>query len=645
VVVTAQGEVLHSSGRTGKYIELPAGAVDTNILNMAPSGLRLELRAAMHKAVNTARLVTCAKLTVSTNGGSQAVDLHVQPLRFGPSSEPVYMIVFQDAGGIKQEAEAETLSSSEPESASVRELEAELRTTRERLQTTAEELESSSEELKSSNEELQSINEELQSTNEELETSKEELQSINEELQTVNAELDARVEELSRANNDMANLLDSTQIATVFLDRTLAVKSFTPAAKDVFRLVESDAGRPIMHVRALFDSDGLQEDVERVLRTLKTIERPIRVHQENALYVMRVLPYRTTENVIDGVVLTFTDVTQITQAEARIRELTGNLWARVDDLETILDLVPSGVAITENDRTPAVLINRYGARLLGIDQEHKGLQPATLRLRLFENGEELRPEQRPLERAGRGETVSSWQGRLENHRGQNVHVMISATPLFGKGGQVRGAVAAIVDVTEHKRAEEQQQFLLHELQHRVKNILATISSLVARMLVANPPLAEFQESFLGRLRAMARTHDVLSGGAWSGTELRSLIEIGLEPYVVADKQNVVLDGPTIPLAPKAATTLGMVFHELATNAAKYGALLQAGGQVEVTWAVLNARRPARGSCACAGPNEAAPEWSLQEHAASGRSSLQGAYVMSWPGTWYRSSVGRFALHH
>src|SRR5262249_21043581 len=155
--------------------------------------------------------------------------------------------------------------------------------------------------------------------NEELETSKEELQSINEELQTVNAELHSRVLELSRANNDINNLLESTQIATVFLDRMLVVKSFTPAAKDVFHLVESDTGRLILHVRQRFEYDRFQEDAERVLRTLETIERPINNSENDTRYIMRMLPYRTAENVISGVVITFTDVTRISAAEARIQ--------------------------------------------------------------------------------------------------------------------------------------------------------------------------------------------------------------------------------------------------------------------------------------------------------------------------------------
>jgi two-component system, chemotaxis family, CheB/CheR fusion protein len=308
VVINAEGDVLQSSGHTGKYLELPPGAPDTNIFNLARPGLRVELRSAMHKTMGGGQLVVRRKIAIGTDGGSQEIDLYVQPLKFGSAPESLYLVVFQDLGPVVPPVDEEAMRTEDIGKESVRHLEAELRATRERLKTTTEELESSNEELKSNNEELQSINEELQSANEELETSKEELQSTNEELQTVNAELNARVEELSRANNDMNNLLESTQIATVFLDRSLLVKSFTPAAKDVFRLVESDAGRPISHVRPRFEAGGLQEDAERVLRTLTTIERPVSSTESGARYMMRLLPYRTTDNIITGVVITFADI-------------------------------------------------------------------------------------------------------------------------------------------------------------------------------------------------------------------------------------------------------------------------------------------------------------------------------------------------
>lgn len=583
-IINQDGDLLQSSERTGKYLELPGGTPDTNIFSMARPGLRLDLRAALHRVVSSNQPTVQRRVTVGTNGGRLEIDLHIQPFRFEANPEPLYMVVFQDLGAIVATAAAEPHPAGDVDSENLRHLEAELHLMRERLQTTTEELESANEELKSSNEELHSMNEELQSANEELETSKEELQSINEELQTVNAELNSRVEELSRTNSDMSNLLESTQIATVFLDRELNVKSFTPAAKEVFRLVESDAGRPITHVRSRLDDDTLQGDAERVLHTLTTVERPVRSIDDDTRYMMRMLPYRTVDHVINGVVMTFTDVTRISHAEARIKKLTQDLHARIDELETILDLVPIGVMIVEGGMSEEILINSYGARLLGDGQSHKGLRPASVGFHLVsEEGKEPGHDRHPIEQARRGETVSGWQGKLRKAESGEVEVMISATPLFADDGRVRGAVAALVDISRHKQAEAQQQFLLGELQHRVKNILATVSALAIRMARGRESASEFRDAFLSRLGAMGRMHDLLSSGAWSGTSLRALTEGALEPYRSSENQIILRDGPEIQVTPVAAGTLGMILHELATNAAKHGALSRPGGRLELSW--------------------------------------------------------------
>jgi two-component system CheB/CheR fusion protein len=585
-VINSDGDLLQSSGRTGKYLELPSGMPDTNIFSMARPGLRLELRTGLQQAITSGQPVRRSKVTVGTDGGRQEIDLYIRPLRFGPSSEALYLVVFQDLGTIQPVADPEALlPSEEGDQSRINQLETDLRASRERLRTTTEELESANEELKSSNEELQSMNEELQSANEELETSKEELQSINEELQTVNSELHARVSDLSQAHNDMNNLLESTQIATVFLDRMLVVKNFTPAAKDLFRLIESDTGRPITHVRQRFECDTFEDDAEHVLHTFETVERRVRSSEKDTRYIMRMLPYRTAENVISGVVITFTDITRISAAEARIEELTRDLRARIDELETILDLIPVGIMITGEDGSD-VLINAYGARLLGAEQRHKGLTVASPSFRLFEDDQELPRDSHPLEQAARrGATVSSWQGRLEPENGDSTPVMISATPLFAESGAVRGAVAAIVDISRHKQAEDQQQLLLAELQHRVKNILTTIGSLAMR-LSDGRSVEAFNDAFLSRLGAMSRMHDLLASENWNGISLRSLLEMALEPYATADKGNVSLEGPEIRMGASAATALGMIFHELATNAAKYGALSAANGRIKARWGTL-----------------------------------------------------------
>jgi two-component system CheB/CheR fusion protein len=578
VLISTEGDVLHASPRTGKYLELAPGAPKTDIFSMARRGLRPDLRAAIHRSISKGQTVVQPNVVVGTNGGRQNINLIVQPLRAGGTSDPLYMVVFQDIGGIKPTPDEDAEQAPEDlENANLRQLEIELRATKERLQATTEELESSNEELKSGNEELSSMNEELQSANEELETSKEELQSINEELQTVNAELNARVEELSRANSDIANLLESTQIATVFLDRGLAVKSFTPAAKDVFMLVESDAGRPMSHVRARFHPDTVQEDAEKVLRTLSTIERQVQSNFNEARYIMRLLPYRTVENVIAGVVITFMDVTKIVAAEARIAQLTRDLRNRIHSLETLLDLVPAGIQIMDDKLTGQTRINRFGARLLGESS-------ADVPLRLFAGEREIPRSEQPLQiSAQSGEPVSNYEGEVLRGDGTRLDVLISATPLRADDGSVRGAISAILDISERKRAEAQQQVLLHELQHRVKNIITTISALATRMLRNKQDSAQFSESFLSRLNGMARTHDLLTQGNWQGVALRELISTTLAPYFSKSDSNVTIEGPDLVLEPAAASTLGMVFYELATNAAKYGAISTRSGHVTIEW--------------------------------------------------------------
>ena len=589
VLVNEDGELIYMSERVGKYLDFPAGAPTHNLFNMARRGLRLELRATLHQAVSTEQTATRSNVSVEANGGRQVLDLIVQPLRQQPNThDTFYMVVFKDVGAIAPLTKASAKRRTEAlENVTVTQLEAELRSTRERLQITTEELESSNEELKSSNEELSSINEELQSANEELETSKEELQSINEELQTVNTELKGRVDELSRANSDIANLLESTQIATLFLDRDLAIKSFTPAAKDVFRLVESDTGRPLWHVRTRLRLDTVKEDSERVLRTLAALEKQVETEDGGARYVMRILPYRTVDNIIAGVVVTFLDVTRITEAEAKIGVLTRDLRNRVESLTSLLDLVPVGIFIAENPSVPQqVQVNRYGARLLGENGDRKGPSEPTVPLRLAVGDQELAPEEQPLRRALRsGEAVPSFEGRLLRADGSPVDIMASAMPLFDEQGRTRGAIAAMVDIAARKQAEEEQEALVQEMQHRVKNLLGTVSSLANRMLTTPRSPEEFASAFQARLKAMGAVHELLSAGRLQTVDLRRVAQIAIEPFVNRDRSNVVLDGPDVALDAEVVPTLGMAFHELATNAAKYGALSSRQGRLELSWRV------------------------------------------------------------
>ncbi len=328
VITDENFQILHFSGRTGRYIEPTAGAATLDLLGLVHRDLRLELRTALGRALETNEAAHADQVQLGVNGHRVLVDITVEPVLDGPAGHRNFVVLFKD-GPVRLADTAESNSNVLVRTEHVERLESELRATRERLQATIEELESTNEELKSSNEEYQSLNEELQSANEELETSREELQSVNEELTTVNGELAHRVQELTRATSDLKNFLESTQIATVFLDNDLRVMNFTPAITQVLHLVETDVGRPIAHIKARIPIEDLYDDVRRVLRTLASAERELTAPDSGTRYIVRILPYRSIDNFIAGVVITFIDVTAITRAEERQRLLLAELQHRV----------------------------------------------------------------------------------------------------------------------------------------------------------------------------------------------------------------------------------------------------------------------------------------------------------------------------
>jgi len=320
VLTNNKGDILYTSGRTGKYLEPAAGKANWNIFVMAREGLSYELTGAFQKAVRQRETLTLRNLTVDTNGEKQVVNITIEPLGEKNALQGMVMIVFTDVA-----ANLKTKTTGKPTKRMERmaELKQELENVRQEVQSIREEMQSSQEELKSTNEEMQSTNEELQSTNEELTTSKEEMQSLNEELHTVNQELEIRLDELSHTNNDMKNLLDSTDIATLFLDNNLCVRRFTSETSKVTKLIPGDIGRPITDIASALLYTELAEDARQVLRTLEKIEKQISTPDGN-WFAARILPYRTMENMIDGVVITFTDITVSKKLEAELRTRNNN---------------------------------------------------------------------------------------------------------------------------------------------------------------------------------------------------------------------------------------------------------------------------------------------------------------------------------
>jgi len=336
VIVDETGQTLYFSSGTGKYLQPAAGPPNRDIVAMARPGLRGDLRAALHRAKETGQRVICDRSHVQINGGVQMVSLAVEPIVEG--KETAYGIVFTDRGPISAHDETLRSERSEGQDNTVKLIEKELEETKERLQSTIEELETANKEFRSSNEELLSVNEELQSSNEELETSKEELQSVNEELQTVNNELSGKIDELDRANSDLTNLFQSTQIATVFLDRDLVIRSFTPPVTELFNVIPSDRGRPLTDLVGRIDYPDLEKDIRAVFGG-EVIERAVGRADGKAHYLARVLPYRSADNVIDGVLLMFVDVTNLVAAEEQQKVLAAELSHRVKNTLAVVSSI------------------------------------------------------------------------------------------------------------------------------------------------------------------------------------------------------------------------------------------------------------------------------------------------------------------
>ena len=316
VLVNDKGDIIYISGRTGKYLEPAAGKANWNIHAMAREGLRHELALALQKAIRQPGQIDVRGVTVGTNGGRQTIDLHVEILNEPAELNGLALIVFDD----QETPPAAIVNAKRAPTRGARaiQLETALANAQEEIRNLREDMQTSQEELRSANEELQSTNEELQSTNEELTTSKEEMQSLNEELQTVNAELQSKVDDLSRTNNDMKNLLNSTDIATVFLDGQLRVRRFTTPTTRLIKLIPGDVGRPLSDISSDLVYPELQDDAREVLRTLAFSEKAITTHDDH-WYMVKIMPYRTLDNVIDGVVITFTDITANKKLEAELR--------------------------------------------------------------------------------------------------------------------------------------------------------------------------------------------------------------------------------------------------------------------------------------------------------------------------------------
>ena len=319
VLVNNKGDILYITGRTGKYLEPVAGKANWNIYAMAREGLREVLPGAFRKTLLSFDPFILRNIKIGTNGGTQYVDVTVQRIETPALLKDMIIVVFTDIQSMIDFDAMNPKKGKEGLSGPLKKLEYELQRSNEEKQSLREEMQTSQEELKSTNEELQSTNEELQSTNEELTTSKEEMQSLNEELQTVNIELQSKVSDYSRANDDMKNLLNSTEIATLFLDKELNIRRFTDQATNIFKLRLADIGRPFTDLVSELKYPEIDTHARQVIKTLTSIETSISTNNDKWFNV-RIMPYRTLDDRIDGLVMTFTDITKAKKLEQELKE-------------------------------------------------------------------------------------------------------------------------------------------------------------------------------------------------------------------------------------------------------------------------------------------------------------------------------------
>lgn len=445
VVVREGGEIVFVAGQTRRYLELAPGSAAVNVRDMASKELRPHLHVLLHEASTRHQERVHKGVTLTVGGEVRRVDIVVRPLdELGPDAN-LYAVVFREEGPplTAEEVEGRTASA---DGSLVEALELELRSTRENLQSTVEELEVSNEELKSMNEELLSTNEELQSSNEELQTSKEELQSINEELQTVNAELSRKINDLDKAHGDLQNLFASTRIATVFLGRDLTVKSFSPAATLLFRLIDSDIGRPVTDIVRAFTSADLVAEVEEVLRTHTPSQREVRTNLD-VWYLQRLQPYLTNEGEVIGVVLTFVDITDLKVARDDARRLA----AIVESSHDAILRLGAGHEIETWNRGAEQMFGYTAAEMTGQKIE-----------RLL--GHDISS---PIAAVLRGERVAPIDVVIHAKDRSPIRVLASMSPIHDAGGQQVVAVSWIArDITE----QEQHRADLRETEERFHEV-------------------------------------------------------------------------------------------------------------------------------------------------------------------------------
>jgi len=565
VIDELQDIVRFSGGEAALYLEPSTGTASLGLFNLLRKSLRPVVRAAIEAVASTGQPSVREDVALRIEGRNRWVTVIVAPI----AGSKLIVVAFQDTGARDRLAKT-------PEdqiNSTILALENDLRITKTQLNSTVDELEITNEETRSAAEEYQSVNEELQSSNEELETAKEEMQSVNEELHTINAEMAAKNEAMTLLNSVLKNLLESTDIATIFLDTELRIKSFTSGMTNILPLRDTDRGRPVNDIVTLLNYTDLNADAQKVLRTLAVIEKEVSIAPAGMVFMMRIHPCRTIDNVIDGVVITFVDISERKRADAALRESEARyraLFEAMDEGFCIIEKADTEPGQPSDFRylaaNPAFAVQSGVTNVIG--KTIREVFPGEAQ-HWFDTYDAVlttgRPVKIELGLVTQDRILELYAFKLDDQDSRRVAVLFA-------------------DVTNRKKAEEHTALLLGELDHRVKNILSIVSAVVRQTLKTTPSPAEFGARVDERIAAIARAHGVLTqNGHQEAALLRDLVAVELAPY--DRKDNLLISGPPLALSPKASLAMAMALHELASNAAKYGALSKDTGRLVVKWFV------------------------------------------------------------
>jgi two-component system, chemotaxis family, CheB/CheR fusion protein len=437
ILVTDIGDILYITGSTGKYLEPSAGKANMNLFSMTREGLRNKLPEAFRRSLQTPEKVILRNVKVFTDGITHFVDVTIQKIERPQALKGKILIIFNavpDSG----EPLSVVKRGESPESTSVSDSEFEIQRLHDELHSIHEEMQTSQEEISSANEELQSTNEELQSANEELTTSKEEMQSMNEELNTVNVELQNKIDDFSRVNNDMNNLLNSIEIATLFLDRELKIRQYTIPATKIFKLIPSDVGRLFTDQVTELDYPEMLSDAKAVLRTLNFVEKEVATHDGN-WFSIRIMPYRTLEDKIDGLVITFIDITKSKNLENALRNTQMMLNSIIDAMpEVILGLSADGKVIEFNPKAE---------ELFGCSREEV---LGKSYVDFFIPGEAQNKVKKHLKKLLTGTSPSRYINPVKTVNGELVNMEWSANKLIDKDGRTIGIMNVGLNISKKK---------------------------------------------------------------------------------------------------------------------------------------------------------------------------------------------------